>query len=109
MHAAGSDHDDLQQDEQGPHHLRHRGVSLATQSLAQQKLEEEEQHQQEAGGQDSQECRLDVHLHVLADEHNHAEVGAQSVTGEERDEDDPPGHAQNAFVLEHRQHREDQH
>ena len=109
MHATRSDHDDLQQDKQGPHHLWHWCVSLSTKSLTQQQLKKEEQHQWQAGSQDSQECRFDVHLHVLADKHNHTEVGTQSITGEKRNEDDPPSHTQDSLVFENSQHGEDQH
>lgn len=104
MQLAGSYHDKHEQNEDRGHHFGESSIVLPLQLKTHEELESKKQ-QDERGAPHGPEGGVFVDaFNVHSYEHDHAEVGIESVGDEERRKHRPPTHVQVLFALGHRQH-----
>jgi len=110
MQLARPNHDELQQNEDGAHHLTIVQLAHLVQLVAKQELEDKEQAYDKETPEGSEESIPELSVHVLPDEYDYAKVGIKTITDEEGWEDDEPGNTSRkkiSFNLEYQQDRED--
>jgi hypothetical protein len=91
MKLAGTNHNQLKENEDGGHDLGVFESRIAGQLLAEEILEDEEEGEHEQTPKGSNYCGFVRTINVHANEDDDAEVGVQSVADEQGGEDDPPG------------------